>query len=87
MIHQVLEDLKCCHNDGPRLKALVIPKVITIYPEEGLNVCSKFHDNQKLLRHFTQKHVCQPHGGAKVKVRGTPKACNSSSGDINMELH
>ena len=38
---------------------------------------------QQLLRHFTQSHKCEPHGGARGKVRGSQSHSNSSSEVMN----
>ncbi len=40
-----------------------------------MNICSYFLQSiEKLLRHFTLNHKCQPHGGARGKSRGSSKS-------------
>ncbi len=75
---------KLCLRGGPQsqtlktpaLDEMMITNLITIHPEMDMNVCPKFHDNSPSSCQDMLSKANQPHGGARRKVRGSPKSMN-----------
>ncbi len=55
------------------MKSQGITKVITIHPEGDMNVCRLQYFAAILPIVVTYEYKCQPHGGARGKIKGPPK--------------
>lgn len=58
---------------------VMVTKMITIHPEDDMNVSTKYNGS------FSLNHKCQTHGGARVKICESPKSaghnkCTKSDG-------